>query len=55
MLSNPEYSDYWEAKNKIYEANGFSEANGNLIVTVDYEDGSVDSQIIQEKNSWLIA
>ena len=49
MLSNPEYSDYWEAKKKIYEANGYSEEKGNLIVTVDYEDGSVDSQDIQQK------
>ena len=49
MLGNAEYKAAWEEKKKIYEANGFSEANGNLIVTEDGLNGSIDSQVIQEK------
>ena len=38
-------------KFQIYhnEANGFSEANGNLIVSMDSKDGGIDSQEIQNK------
>ncbi len=49
MLGNPEYRASWETKKKLYEANGYSEENGNLIVTMDGLDGSIDSQTIQDK------
>ena len=49
MLGNAEYKAAWEEKRRIYEANGFSEDNGNLIVTMDSLDGGIDSQIIQQK------
>lgn len=49
MMTNPEYKERWEAKKRVYEANGYSEKNGNLIVTEDDEFGGVDSQVIQSK------
>ncbi len=49
LLGNAGYKASWEEKKKLYEANGFSEKNGNLIVTYDGLEGSIDSQTIQEK------
>lgn len=49
MLGNPEYKAAWEEKKRIYEANGFTEENGNLIVTMDSLDGGIDSTVIQQK------
>ena len=34
---------------KLYELNGYSEENGNLIVTEDLPNGGIDTQVIQEK------
>ncbi len=49
MLTNPLYRQRWEAKKRMYELNGFSEENGNLIVTEDLPNGGIDAQVIQEK------
>ena len=49
MMSDQGYRNLWESKKKVYEANGFSEANGNLIVSMDSKDGGIDSQEIQNK------
>ncbi len=49
MLGNEDYKRSWEEKKKIYAANGFTEENGNLIVTSDSLDGGIDSQEIQRK------
>lgn len=49
MLGNEDYKRAWEEKKKIYAANGFTEENGNLIVTSDALDGGIDSQEIQRK------
>lgn len=49
MMGKDDYREAWEAKKKIYAANGFSEENGNLIVTMDSLDGGIDSQDIQSK------
>ena len=54
MLGDEEYRKAWEAKKQVYEANGFSEKNGNLIVTMDSLDGGIDCQEIQRKiNEYL--
>lgn len=49
MLTDPVYKERWEAKKKLYELNGYSEENGNLIVTEDLPNGGIDTQVIQEK------
>lgn len=49
MMGKADYRESWETKKKVYEANGFTERNGNLIVTMDSLDGGIDSQIIQSK------
>lgn len=49
MLGNAYYKAAWEDKKRIYEANGFTEENGNLIITMDSIDGGIDSEIIQKK------
>ena len=49
MLGNEEYRKAWEEKKKLYATFGFTEENGNLIVTSDSLDGGIDSQVIQEK------
>lgn len=49
MLGKEDYRKAWDEKKRLYEAYGFSEENGNLIVTTDSLDGGIDSQIIQEK------
>lgn len=49
MLGNADYRAAWEDKKRIYEANGFTEENGNLIVTMDSLDGGIDSVVIQQK------
>ena len=49
MLGNEEYRKAWETKKQVYEAYGYSEKNGNLIVTMDSLDGGIDCQEIQRK------
>ena len=55
MLGNSDYKKAWEEKKKLYAANGFTEENGNLIITMDNLNGGIDSNIIQEKiNTYLL-
>lgn len=49
MMGKSSYKSSWEAKKKLYEENGFSEENGNLIITMDSLDGAIDSEEIQRK------
>ena len=49
MMTDPVYRKHWENKKKLYELNGYSEENGNLIVTEDLPNGGIDTQVIQEK------
>ena len=49
MMGKTDYREAWEAKKKVYEANGFTEENGNLIITMDSLDGGIDSLEIQNK------
>lgn len=49
MLGDSGYRRSWDAKKKLYEEFGFSEDNGNLIVTQDSLNGAIDSQEIQAK------
>lgn len=49
MMTDPIYRERWEAKKKLYELNGYSEKNGNLIVTEDLPNGGIDTQVIQDK------
>ena len=49
MLTDPLYKQRWESKKKLYELNGFSEKNKNLIVTEDLPNGGIDTKIIQDK------
>lgn len=49
MMTDPVYRERWEAKKKLYELNGYSEDNGNLIITEDLPNGGIDTQVIQEK------
>ena len=48
MMGNPEYRKRWEEKKKLYEKNGISEKNGNLVVTQDSLSGAIDSEAIQD-------
>lgn len=41
------YMARWARKEEIYKANGYSREKGNLIVTMDGLDGSIDSQAIE--------
>jgi hypothetical protein len=47
MLGDAGYAAKWEQKKALYKQYGYSEENGNLIVTEDGLDGSLDSQMIQ--------
>lgn len=49
MMTDPVYRQRWENKKNLYELNGYSEENGNLIVTEDLPNGGIDTQMIQEK------
>jgi hypothetical protein len=48
MMTRVEYSIRWESKRKHYEEFGIIEG-ANLIITYDDENGSIDSQVIQDK------
>ncbi len=53
MLGNASYKDHWNEKKSNYEKLGISEKNGNLIITQDGLDGSLDSKLIEERiNKW---
>lgn len=53
MLTDLDYKKRWEHKKELYNQNGISEENKNLIVTYDNIYGGIDSEkivkIIQEK------
>lgn len=54
MLGNESYKNSWEEKKAEYESNGISEAVGNLIITEDGLDGSLDAALIESKiKSWI--
>lgn len=44
-----QWTDKEDLENTMYELNGYSEENGNLIVTEDLPNGGIDTQMIQEK------
>lgn len=45
LLSNKSYRKKWDHKKYEYERNGFIEGD-NLLVTIDEEDGSIDSESV---------
>jgi hypothetical protein len=58
MLSNPEYLKKQKIKLANYAENGISEENGNLIITKDEPNGSIDSfkiaDIVKTLLDWKI-
>ena len=48
MLSDTSYKSHWEEKKANYEKVGISEQKGNLIITQDGLDGSLDSKLIED-------
>ncbi|MFC3159355.1 ATP-binding domain-containing protein [Chryseobacterium arachidis] len=53
MLGNILYKAHWKEKQSSYEESGISEQIGNLIITQDGLDGSLDSKIIEDSiNKW---
>jgi len=53
MLGNISYKAHWEEKESNYEESGVSEQKGNLIITQDGLDGSLDSKLIEDRiNQW---
>lgn len=54
MLSNKSYKNDWEKKKANYESVGISETLGNLIITEDGLDGSLDATLIESKiQTWI--
>ncbi|USK48043.1 AAA family ATPase [Bacillus sp. CMF12] len=54
MLRNKLYKKHWDKKRAIYESVGISETLGNLIITVDGLDGSLDATLIESKiQTWI--
>lgn len=54
MLSNKSYKKHWEEKRANYESVGISETLGNLIITEDGLDGSMDATLIESKiQTWI--
>lgn len=54
MLGNASYKKRWDEKRSNYEKSGVSESKGNLIITEDGLDGSLDAIEIENKiTSWL--
>ena len=55
MLGIKSYEKDWEKKRTNYETAGISEALGNLIITEDGLDGSLDATLIERKiQTWII-
>ena len=48
MLGNRGYSKDWERKRKLYLDHGYSEQNGNLVLSQDELNGSIDSNAISK-------
>lgn len=54
MLGNESYKKHWNGKRASYESVGISETLGNLIITRDGLDGSLDASLIEsEIQSWI--
>ncbi|MBL3889148.1 ATP-dependent RecD-like DNA helicase [Bacillus cereus] len=54
MLRNKSYKKHWEEKRANYESVGISETLGNLIITEDGLDGSLDATLIESKiQTWI--
>lgn len=54
MLRNKVYKKHWDEKRANYESMGISETLGNLIITEDGLDGSLDAALIENKiQTWI--
>lgn len=54
MLSDKSYKKRWDEKRANYESVGISETIGNLIITEDGLDGSLDATLIESKiQTWI--
>ncbi|MGO4889957.1 AAA family ATPase [Anaerobacillus sp. MEB173] len=54
MLRNKSYKKHWDEKRANYERVGISETLGNLIITEDGLDGSLDATLIERKiQTWI--
>lgn len=54
MLINKSYKKHWDEKKANYESVGISETLGNLIITEDGLDGSLDATLIESKiQTWI--
>ncbi|VTR60727.1 exodeoxyribonuclease V subunit alpha [Actinobacillus pleuropneumoniae] len=54
MLRNKSYKKHWNQKRENYESVGISETLGNLIITEDGLDGSLDATLIERKiQTWI--
>jgi hypothetical protein len=54
MLRDKSYKKRWEEKRANYESVGISETLGNLIITEDGLDGSLDATLIESKiQTWI--
>lgn len=54
MLRNKSYRKHWDNKRANYESAGVSETLGNLIITEDGLDGSLDASLIESKiQKWI--
>jgi ATP-dependent exoDNAse (exonuclease V) alpha subunit len=54
MLRNKSYKKHWDEKRANYERVGISETLGNLIITEDGLDGSLDATLIESKiQTWI--
>lgn len=54
MLRNKSYKKHWDEKRANYESLGISETVGNLIITEDGLDGSLDATLIESKiQTWI--
>lgn len=53
MLGNNSYKDHWKKKKSNYKKSGITEQDGNLIITQDGLNGSLDSKKVEESiNNW---
>lgn len=54
LLGDEKYNKNWECKIEEYIKVGISEAKGNLVITKDNPNGSIDAALIEEKiKTWM--
>lgn len=54
MLKDKSYKNHWEEKKSNYTSIGIKESEGNLIITEDGLDGSLDASLIESKiKKWM--